>query len=88
MNILKLFAYWVICMLFCCLLIFFPNHFFETFVQEYITVLNSLDLYQARHYIGPDLGPNGLQSLSADGTSRPRVKSIQVANCLVFAMGL
>ena len=33
----------------------------------------SLDLDQARHFVGPDLGPNCLQRLSADDTSRQRV---------------
>ena len=31
---------------------------------------NSLDPDQARHYVGPDLGPNCLQRLSADDTRR------------------
>ena len=35
---------------------------------------DSLDSYQARHYFGPDLGPNCLHSLSADDTDRQRVK--------------
>ena len=34
---------------------------------------NSLDPGQARHFVGPDLGPNCLQMLSTDGTSRQRV---------------
>ena len=29
---------------------------------------NSLDPNQARHFVGPDLGPNCLQRLLADGT--------------------
>ena len=33
----------------------------------------SLDLNQARHFVGPDLGPNCLQRLSADDTSKQRV---------------
>ena len=32
-------------------------------------VSNSLDQDQARHFVEPDLGPNCLQRLSADGTS-------------------
>ena len=32
-------------------------------------MLNSLDPDEARHFVGPDLGPNSLQRLSADGTS-------------------
>ena len=34
---------------------------------------NSLDLDQARHFVGPDLGPNCLQRLSADDTRMQRV---------------
>ena len=30
---------------------------------------NSLDPDQARHFVGPDLGPNCLQKLSADDTT-------------------
>ena len=47
-------------------------NFFKTFFQEYLTisVSNSLDPDQARHFVGPDLGPNCLQRLSADDRSR------------------
>ena len=38
-----------------------------------IRVSNSLDPDQARHLVGPDLGPNCLQRLSAVDTSRQRV---------------
>ena len=34
---------------------------------------NSLDLDQARHFVGPDLGPNCLQRLTADDTCRQSV---------------
>ena len=34
-----------------------------------IRVSNSLDPDQARHFVGPDLGPNCLQRLSAAATS-------------------
>ena len=34
----------------------------------------SLDPAQAQRFVGPDLGPNCLQRLSTDGTSRQRVK--------------
>ena len=33
-----------------------------------IGVSSRLDLDQARHFVGPDLGPNCLQMLSADAT--------------------
>ena len=35
---------------------------------------NSFDPDQARHYVGPDLGPNCLRMLLTDDTSRQRVK--------------
>ena len=35
-----------------------------------IRVSNSLDPDRARHFVGPDLGPNCLQKLSADDRSR------------------
>ena len=35
---------------------------------------NNLDSDQARHYVWLDLGPNCLQRLSADDTSRERVR--------------
>ena len=37
-------------------------------------VSNSLGRNQARHFVGPDLGPSCLQMLSTDGTSIYRVK--------------
>ena len=47
--------------LFCYLLIFFKINFFEISSES-----NSLDPDQARRFVGPDLGPNCLQRLSAD----------------------
>ena len=47
--------------------------FSKNSIRNTISVANSLDPDQARHYVGPDLGPNCLQWLSADGTSRQRV---------------
>ena len=35
-----------------------------------ISVSNRLDPDQARHFVGPDLGPNCLQRLSADNKSQ------------------
>ena len=40
----------------------------NTFMNT-IRVSNSLDPDQVRHFVGPDLDPNCLQRLSADGTS-------------------
>ena len=45
---------------------------------------NSLDPDQARQNVRPDLGPNCLQRLSADDTSRLRVKIINEAKELVL----
>ena len=37
---------------------------------------NSLDPDQAQHHVGPDQGPNCLQRLSADDTSRQRFNAL------------
>ena len=37
---------------------------------------NSLDSDQAKHFVGPDLGPSCLQKLSADDTRMQRVISL------------
>ena len=39
---------------------------------------NNLDPDQARRFVGPDLGPNCVQMLSADDTSRQRVLSYHI----------
>ena len=63
-------------MLFCRLLIFFKIDIFEKkYFKNTIRVSNSLDPDQARQNVGPDLGPNCLQILSADDTGRQRVNS-------------
>ena len=51
---------------------FFQNQFFSK-NSNTIKVSNSLDPDQARHFVGPDLGPNCLQRLSEDDTCRQRV---------------
>ena len=58
---------------FCRLLIsFFKITFYENEIRNTIKESNSKDPEQARHFVGPDLGPNCLQNLmlSADDTSR------------------
>ena len=57
-------------MLFCHLLIFPISTFSKNSIRNTIRVSNNLDPDQARHFVGPDLGPNCLQRLSADTTSR------------------
>ena len=49
-----------------------------------IRVSNSLDLDQAQHFVGPDQGPNCLQRLSADETSRQTVKQTFFSTHLTF----
>ena len=50
----------------------FSKHFFRNTCTN--TVSNSLYPGQARQNVGPDLGPNSLQKLSADDTSRQTFK--------------
>ena len=51
--------------------IFFQNQLFQkNSFRNTIRVSNSLDPDQARHIVGPDLGPNCLQKFSADDTRR------------------
>ena len=63
------------------LLLFFHTLLFAIFYSldagflNTIRVSNSLDIDQARHFVGPDLGPNCLQGLSADNKSGQRVKN-------------
>ena len=63
-----LFACWVIFRTFCCL--FSQNQFLWKFLSGIPSVSNSLDLDQARHFVGPNLGPNCLQKLSLNKFNR------------------
>ena len=47
----------------------FKMNFFKKSIRNTVRVSNSLDLDQDRHFVGPDLGPNCLQKLSADDKS-------------------
>ena len=51
-----------------CLLIFLKSSFSKNSYRNTIRRSNSLDPDQARHFAGPDLGPNCLQWLSVDNT--------------------
>ena len=53
-------------------------HLFQFFIGIHciIRLSNSLDPDQARHFVGPDLGPSCLHRLSAEDTSRQRVNPI------------
>ena len=48
----------------------------KNYFRNTIRVSNGLDPDQAQHFVGPDLGPNCLQRLSADDTSRQRIKTL------------
>ena len=61
------------CMLFC-RLPFSKSTFSKSSFKNAIRVSNSLNPNQAQHFVGPDMGPNCLQKLSAVNTSRQRVK--------------
>ena len=49
---------------------FFEVILYKNYFRNTITMSNRLDLDQARPIVRPDLGPNCLQRLSADDTSR------------------
>ena len=50
---------------------FFQNQLLQkNYFMNIISVSNNLDPDQDRHFVGHDLGPNCLQSLSADDESR------------------
>ena len=50
--------------------IFSKLSFLKNSFRNTIRVSNTLDLDQARHFVGPDVGPSCLQRLLADDTSR------------------
>ena len=53
---------------------FSKSTFLKNSFRNTIRVSNSLDPYQAWHFVRPDLGPNCLQRLSADNIRRQRYK--------------
>ena len=55
---------------------FSKTTFSKNYFRNTIRVSNSLDPDQARQYVGPDLGPNCLQRLSADDNSRQNVAAL------------
>ena len=64
---------------FCCWLIFFQSHLYQHSVKQF-------DPDQDQYVVGSDLGSNGLQRLSADDTSRQRVKVGMVFGTLIVLM--
>ena len=57
-------------MIFWLLLILFKLTFFKKFLSAIQSVSNNLDPDQAQYFVGPYLGPNCLQGLSADDTGK------------------
>ena len=51
-------------------------------------MLNNLDPDQARHFVGPDLGPNCLQRLSADDKSPLAGKELSPEYVVHFKISL
>ena len=66
------FDYWVICMLFCCQLIF-QNIFFLNILSGILSESQIvLDPNQARHFVGPDLDQNqGWHDITRPGKPTP-----------------
>ena len=60
-------------MLFCCLLIFYLIQHFQNYLSGITSECQSVWIQSARHVVGPDLGPNCLQTMSADDTRRQKV---------------
>ena len=67
-------AYWVYCHAYLSSIDFFQNKLCQkNSFRNTIRVSSSLNPDQVRRFVGPDLGPNCLQRLSADDTSIQRV---------------
>ena len=66
------------CMLFCHLLLFcfFQNQIFQKNLSGMPSVSKSLDPDHAQPFVSPNLGPNCLQRLSAEDTSRQTVINV------------
>ena len=62
---------------FFCHLIFSKSTFLKNSFRNSIRVSNSLDPDQTCHFVGPDLAPNCLQRLSADGKSHCQQRKSQ-----------
>ena len=62
---------------------FCQNSFFKKFFQRYPSV-KQFDPDQDQYSVGPDLGPNCLQKLSADAASKERVKCDKYKNTRDF----
>ena len=65
----------------------FQNQLFRKILSGIPPVSNSLDPDQAQHFVGPDLGPNCLQRLSADDPSKPIVKGFYIFYPIFISLG-
>ena len=64
-----------------CMLLLFSADIFQKLFQEHYQCQRVWILIGAEHSVGPDLGPNYLQWLSADDKSRPKQgKSLRYFN--------
>ena len=69
------------------LIFFFQNQLFNTILSGKLSKHQTvLDPGQARRFVGPDLGPNGLQRLTADDTSRQRTNHALFGRFLQFCI--
>ena len=65
---------------------FFSKSFFsKKSFRNTFRVSNILDSDQARRHVRPNLGPNCLQSLSVDNTSRQRVIQVSVFSIILLS---
>ena len=62
--------------------------FLKNYFRNSVRVSDILDPDQARHIVGPNLGPNCLQRLSAEDTSRQSI--IHLCTCMqhMYHVGL
>ena len=79
-------AFWVILHALLSSADFFKSAFLKNSFTNTIGVSNSLEPDQARQYVGPDLGPDCLQRLSADDTGRQRAH-FQTQTSLISGWG-
>ena len=72
LTVIKLFACWVIFMLLLSSATLFQNYLFQKILSETLSECQTVWIQTRTHNVSPDLGPNCLQRLSADG----RVKEL------------
>ena len=63
------------------------NFFQKNYFRNTIIVSNNLEPDQARHIVGPDRGPNCLQRLSGQDTSRQTANETTMSKATHFPQG-